>query len=168
MYAWLNVYNRKFLIDNDLFFKVGILFEDQQWTPRVFLKAKKVKYIDYLFYYYIIRKGSITQGENKKEIGLEIIKTCYELERIYEQLDDLELKRLLNDYLCTSFLYAVDVGDLYSEKYKGIYDKRFLIGKPMNIKVKIKSYLFILNKRAYKHLFRLYTKMREKLKSYDS
>ena len=32
MAAWLNIYNREFLLDNDLWFKKGILHEDEQFT----------------------------------------------------------------------------------------------------------------------------------------
>jgi hypothetical protein len=41
MTAWLHLHRRDFLIENELFFKKGILHEDQQWTPRVFLKSSK-------------------------------------------------------------------------------------------------------------------------------
>ena len=37
--AWLNMYRRDFLLENDLFFEKGIYFEDVQMLPRVFLVA---------------------------------------------------------------------------------------------------------------------------------
>lgn len=157
MAAWLNLYNRRFLIDNDLFFKKGILHEDEQWTPRVFLKAQKVKYIRFPFYNYIIREDSITKAKDKTQNGIDLINTCYELEKIYEEIDDIELKKLLNDNLVNKFLQAIDYGNFYSNQYKDLYSKKFLIGKPISIKNKAKSYLFIINKRLYKLIYRLLT-----------
>ena len=158
MAAWLNLYNRNYLVDNGLFFKKGILHEDEQWTPRVFLKAKKVKYIKFPFYYYIIRKDSITKAKDKTKNGIDLINTCYELEKIYEELEDIELKKLLNDNLARIFLQAIDDGDFYSNQYKDLYNKMFLIGKPLSIKNKAKSYLFILNKMLYKFVYRSFKK----------
>ena len=152
MAAWLNLYKREFLINNDLFFKKGILHEDEQWTPRVFLKAKKVRYIKFPFYYYIIRENSITKKKDKTKNGIDLINTCYELEEIYEKIDDKELKELLNDYLVMLFLNAVSIGNLYSNKFNSVYNKKFVIGKSLSRKNKIKAYLFIMNKRVYKYV----------------
>ena len=55
--SWLNMYRRDFLLQNKLFFKVGIYFEDMQMLPRVFLRAKKVACIDGVFYHYIVREN---------------------------------------------------------------------------------------------------------------
>lgn len=156
MAAWLNLYKREFLINNDLFFKKGILHEDEQWTPRVFLKAKKVRYIKFPFYYYIIRENSITKKKDKTKNGIDLINTCYELEKIYEKIDNKELKKLLNDYLVMLFLNAVNIGNLYSNKYKNVYNKKFIFGKPLSRKNKIKAYLFIMNKRVYKFSNNMY------------
>ena len=154
MAAWLNLYKREFLINNDLFFKKGILHEDEQWTPRVFLKAKKVRYIKFPFYYYIIRENSITKKKDKTKNGIDLINTCYELEEIYEKIDDKELKELLNDYLVMLFLHAINYGNLYSSKFNTVYNKKFVIGKPLSRKNKIKANLFIMNKSVYKYINR--------------
>ena len=67
--AWLNMYRRKFLLDNELYFKKGIYFEDVQMLPRVFLPAKKITCINGTFYHYIIRENSImtSQRDGKKK-----------------------------------------------------------------------------------------------------
>lgn len=152
MAAWLNLYNREFLIKNNLFFKKGILHEDEQWTPRVFIKAQRVKYINYHFYYYIIREESITKKKDRSQNGIDLIRTCHELEKIYEKLDDLELKKLLNNYLVMLYLHAINYGNLYDRKYKKIYNKRFLLGKARTIKNIFKVLLFIVNKNLYKYI----------------
>lgn len=152
MAVWLNLYRRNFLIENNLFFKKGILHEDEQWTPRVFLAANKVKYIKFPFYNYIIREDSITKKKDRTKNGIDLVNTCYELEKIYEEIDDVELKRLLNDYLVMLFLNAINFGNLYSKKYRNIYDPTFLIGKATSRRNIVKSKLFLFNKKIYKIL----------------
>ncbi len=152
MAAWLNLYRKDFLLKNQLFFKKDILHEDEQWTPRVFLKAEKVKYVKLPFYYYIIRENSITKKKDRSKNGIDLINTCYELETIYEKIDDVELKELLNNYLVMLFLNAIHLGDLYDKKYNNVYSKKFLLGKSLTRKNKIKATLFILNKKIYRSI----------------
>lgn len=163
MAAWLNLYKKDFLIENELFFKKGILHEDEQWTPRVFLKANNVKYIRFAFYYYIIRENSITRNKDRTKNGIDLINTCYELEKIYEKVEDKELKELLNDYLVMLFLHAINYGDLYEKKYNELYSKDFLMGKSISIKNKMKVRLFMFNKRIYKWMNKI-TKILQSLK----
>ena len=68
--AWLNIYKRVFLVENQLEFKTGIYFEDNEFTPRALYLAQKVCVTSSPFYYYRIRSGSLAQqifGSNKME-----------------------------------------------------------------------------------------------------
>lgn len=147
-----NLFKRDFLIEHKLFFKKGILHEDEQWTPRVFLKANKVLHKDFSFYYYVIRDNSITTNPNKTKNGLDLIKICYELGQIYEKVDDPELKNLLNDYIVTLFLHGIHAGNLYDSEYSSLINKPFLIRKAKSQKNKLKVILFLFNKRLYKRI----------------
>lgn len=54
------LYKRKFLFENDLYFKPGMLSQDQEWTVRVFLKANTVASNNNPYYFYRSnRPGSI-------------------------------------------------------------------------------------------------------------
>jgi len=64
----LRIYKRSFLLENNLFFKVGILHEDNLFTPIACYYALKVKVIPDCLYVYRIREGSITQTINVKRI----------------------------------------------------------------------------------------------------
>lgn len=44
------VFKRSFLIDNDLFFSIGIDHEEDEWLPRVICKVKKTYFHNELFY----------------------------------------------------------------------------------------------------------------------
>lgn len=65
--VWQNIYRKNFLLENNLFFKKGLLHEDSLFTPEAFFYAKKVRCFNKKFYFY--RKNnleSITQTVNKK------------------------------------------------------------------------------------------------------
>lgn len=149
MAAWLNLYNRSFLIDNKLEFKVGLLHEDEQFTPRVFLKANRVMVSNMVFYNYIIREGSISTQKNKIKNAEHLMQTCKELERIYNRLADDELKKLLNDDLVNKFLNIFQEASLYKKKYSYLIDISFLKGKALTKKNKLRVVLFHLSRRGY-------------------
>lgn len=67
-YAWQFLLKRDLLIDNNLFFKPGIIFEDSEWTPRIMEKARRVSEVDIKGYYYLQRDGSITKDRAGKVI----------------------------------------------------------------------------------------------------
>ena len=67
--VWQRCYRREFLIDNSLYFREGILHEDNEFTPRACLYAKSIKVIPDVLYNYRVRPGSImtTRGLWSKE-----------------------------------------------------------------------------------------------------
>ncbi len=122
--VWQRCYRREFLMDNNLRFREGVLHEDNEFTPRACLKAKRNKVIPDVLYNYRIRPGSImtTRGLRSKEslitIGNElsalfakehgIDKTvayqaftqCYQMAFIDNtREEDLQLKHLI-DWHC--------------------------------------------------------------------
>lgn len=78
--VWQRCYRRELLMDNSLHFREGILHEDNEFTPRAFLRAKRIKVIPDVLYIYRVRPGSImtTRGLRSKEslilIGNELSK----------------------------------------------------------------------------------------------
>ncbi len=152
MAAWLNMYRLDFLKKNSFEFKVGLLHEDEQFTPRVFLEAERVIGTDIVFYNYLIREGSITTSNNKIKNALHLISTCNELDKIYNQVSDPELKVLLKDNLVNKYLNAFQIGKLYKKDYKHAIDKEFLKNKAYKRKNKIKVALFCINMRLYYYI----------------
>lgn len=143
----INFYKRELVIKNNLFFKPGILHEDELWTPQVFIKAQRVKYIDLCFYMYVRREGSITQVTNKYKNAIDLVNTCYYLEKYFsENVSNKCYLKILNDNILTLFLNAVYIGNLVNDP---IIKKSFVFGKPKTTKNKLKVLLFIINKRLY-------------------
>ena len=66
-YACQFLFRTSFLVDNSLWFKSGIIFEDTEWTPRVMNLANRVSSINTLAYNYLVRTGSITRGSVEKK-----------------------------------------------------------------------------------------------------
>ncbi|WP_248722987.1 glycosyltransferase [Seonamhaeicola sp. ML3] len=67
-YIWKFIYRRDFLIENDLNFLEGILYEDLEFTPRALLKAQTCLTIPKVIYHYLIREGSIATNIKPKNI----------------------------------------------------------------------------------------------------
>lgn len=147
------IYRTKLIKENKLFFKKGIYHEDNLWTPQVFLKAKRVMYYDLDFYRHVQRQGSITKLKDKTKNGIDLLNICYELAVIYENIHDEETKKILNDVLVSLYLRAVCIGKLTRKEYKKVLDKKFLLGKSIRIKNKIKSAIFIISPALYVRLF---------------
>lgn len=161
--AWLNLYNRNFLLNNRLEFKVGLLHEDDEFTPRAFLKAERVIGTDIVFYNYLIREGSITTRKNQIRNAEHIMKICKELDDIYKQIEDYELRRLLNDSLVNKFLNIFQVAGLHRKEYSYLVDKRFLKGKAYTVRNKLRVGLFILNKKLYYYVNKISKVLKSKL-----
>ena len=148
MAVWLNVYRREFLLINQLSFKLGILHEDEQFTPRVFLAAKKVLVTDIAFYHYVIRNNSIMTKLDKRKNIVDLYNTCIELERVYLKLENVQLKKYLLDSLVSKYLSLFQEGQLY--KYGGIYvHKDFVKRNAFCKRTRKKAFLFCCSPRLY-------------------
>lgn len=62
--AWNKLIRRDFILDNNLFFKEGILHEDNHWQAIAYHKIQSVAFVDKVTYLYRLRSGSITMSEN--------------------------------------------------------------------------------------------------------
>lgn len=60
--AWNKLCNRKFLLDNKLFFEEGLLHEDVIWSFKLACKACSMYVIQEPTYRYTIRAASIMTG----------------------------------------------------------------------------------------------------------
>lgn len=79
---WRQFYKKKFLEDNKYQFIEGLIYEDLEFTPKILMKAERVKCIDNKLYYWRKRNDSITGSvvslENIKSLEY-IIKKNFEL-----------------------------------------------------------------------------------------
>ena len=89
--VWQRCYRHRFLLENDLWFREGVLHEDNQFTPRACLKAQKIKVIPDVLYNYRVRPGSImtTRGLRSKE---SLVLVANELSEIFGKEKNIEKK----------------------------------------------------------------------------
>ena len=72
--ACLLAVRKKWIIDYDLFFYKGILYEDAIFSMKVFLNASKMRHISAKLYTYRVRESSImTRGISKENIRSRIV-----------------------------------------------------------------------------------------------
>ncbi len=68
-YSCLQVCRREFLLTNKLFQNTGIgLLEDHVWLPQVFFAAERVVAIDFAYYCYWRRPGTLSAGANAEAL----------------------------------------------------------------------------------------------------
>lgn len=127
LYApWVFVVKRTFLEEQNLFFKKGLLHEDEEWSPKVILNSKKIEFNNNCFYCNRAnRNGSITQSLNvKKEYDkLKIIDLLIE-ESEKSKYNKEESKRVRSR--CSS-IYTGILKSIYSYKKINIVDYNHII-----------------------------------------
>lgn len=146
--AWLNLYRKSFLIKNNLYYKVGLYFEDIEMLPRLFLANPKVTYIDYPFYNYVIRENSImtSQGTSEKvQMSLEIYTNWLNL---FSKVDDESYRSYLYGILVKYYIATARQRKFYGWKIQG-FDFGFAWKYALNRKEKLKSVLFNFFPKQY-------------------
>ncbi len=146
--AWLNVYRRGFLLENKLFFKKGILHEDEEFMPRVFLAAKSVVYTGINFYRYVIRENSITTAKDKTKNARHVYDICKELEELYKPLKNKKLKRLLRDRLARLYL-SLYHGSRLAWSGREFTKRRFVLRNAKRLKTRIAAFIYFISPKLY-------------------
>lgn len=145
--AWLNLYKRSFLIENNLFFVEGLLHEDMEMQPRVFLAAKTVAYCAYPFYRYVDRASSIMNASKVDErvTAMEWIYSNWKSK--FEAIEDGELARALNGHLAKCYLHSCcEFGHILT--VAGITNV-YLLNSSLNAKEFIKAIFFAIVPSIY-------------------
>lgn len=142
------LYRKSFLIENNLNFLEGILYEDMEFTPKAYYLAKRVKYIDEVIYMYRQREGSITNKINIKKIN-DYLVVAESLNRFNKNYNSSIL------YNCELYMYVIFLRKMkYLEekkeikKYKHKLQKKGIFLKFMRsnkLKYKVFGLLSLLN-----------------------
>lgn len=145
--ACFNLYKRSFLIENNLFFVEGLLHEDMEMQPRVFLAAKTVAYCAYPFYRYVDRASSIMNASKVDErvTAMEWIYSNWKSK--FEAIEDGELARALNGHLAKCYLHSCcEFGHVLT--VAGITNF-YLLNSSLNAKEFIKAIFFAIVPSIY-------------------
>lgn len=148
MAAWLNIYRRDYLINNEIRFKCGILHEDEEFTPRALLRAETIVVTGVKFYHYIIREDSITTKKDKRKNLADFYSTCCELEQIYRTIKDIELQDYLLDSLARKYMSLYYSSQAF--KYGKSYSHRdFILRNARTVRTRCKAGLYCLSPIIY-------------------
>ena len=150
--VWTALYKSSLIKSNDLLFLKDLLHEDMNWKPKILLAANRVKYIDYRFYHYVIREGSISRQKDYSKNTEHLLWICEDLERHYLQyvtdLSEKDFKVLKND-LAMQYMNAIYLDKNNIASYKNNINKEFLRRNSSGWKVKILAEVFCANPRFY-------------------
>ena len=153
MPACINVYKREFIITNELYFKKGLLHEDMEWSPRVFLAANEILYLKDPFYFYVIRDGSITQSKNKDKNKKDSMDILVELYILFNNINDINLRNTLNAFLVQIYLTTIAKLKVKKKEDKLKLKFNFMLKNTLGPNDKIKIFLFCLNRNFYSALW---------------
>ncbi|WP_339001899.1 glycosyltransferase [Fusobacterium animalis] len=140
--VWQNIYRKNFLLENNLFFKKGLLHEDSLFTPEAFFYAKKVRCFNKKFYFY--RKNnleSITQTVNKKNYEHMLYTIIKLLE--FKKSNNIE-NNYFNRIVLGIYINVLRGGYINKEVYNNIVDLKF------NFREKLKLLYVIYLQNKYK------------------
>ncbi|WP_182279410.1 glycosyltransferase family 2 protein [Collinsella intestinalis] len=147
MFCKLSLFN-----DNNLRFAVGLLHEDMEMQPRVFLAARSIVCVKYKFYNYIMRPGSIMKSSNCQKRAVSMQEILGRWKRQFDNIENSELRDALYGYLAKCYLHTCrDLGLRRGLSVPGI-DKRFLFEHGASQKEKAKALLFAASPRFYSYL----------------
>lgn len=143
---------RSLFNDNGLKFAVGLLHEDMEMQPRVFLAARTVVCVKYKFYNYIKRPGSIMKSSNGPKRAASMQEIFGRWKGQFDDVGDPELRDALYGYLAKCYLHTCrELGLRHGLDVLGV-DKRFLFEHGANQKEKVKALLFAASPRLYSYL----------------
>lgn len=152
------MYKRELILKNNIFFEKGILHEDEEWTPRVMIKAKRVKNINFVFYHYTVsRENSIMNSKDKTKNMIDLFNTYKKLGKIFNETEaSQEQHKEMNDYLCRVYINACVLEPVNKKLYRENVDYKFIFKNAKKLKTKIKLLIFLVSKRLYKKLKSMY------------
>lgn len=147
MFCRLSLFN-----DNGLRFAVGLLHEDMEMQPRVFLAARSIVCLKYSFYNYIKRPGSIMKSSNRSRRAVSMQEILGGWKRQFDSVNDSELRNALYGYLAKCYLYTCrELRLRHGLDVPGV-DKKFLIKAGANLKEKAKACVYAVSPFVYSTL----------------
>ncbi len=107
--AWCYVIRKNYYIENKFSFKKGVYHEDFGLIPYVIYKARKVKSVGFIGYYYIQRNGSIMNNNDYKKT----VKKAFDMLEQYKTMrlfaKNINRKNNLDDYFLSYISNSVIV-----------------------------------------------------------
>ena len=97
--CWLEYFRRSFLVENDLRFVEGIYFEDNDWIVRVFLAARRLKYLPQKMHRYRARPNSNVHSGFTEDLAWSSFDVFDIVMNLRSQQDTLERSEMVDDIM---------------------------------------------------------------------
>lgn len=145
--VWTKAIRSRLILQHRHLFAKGLLHEDELWTPKLYILADTVRYVNKHLYDYIQREGSITHQKDRSKNARDIKKIYYRSERYYKSLGFTKHQyNILASHLSRQMIRACRI----SEKEKMTpRDRRFIIRNARNLKSVGKMLLYLTAPRHY-------------------
>lgn len=102
------IYKKTFLVENNLYFVKGRLYEDMLWLPEVFIKASSMCYKNINIYVYRLeREGQITSNISEKSLSDSLYVIEYWEEKLGRHILKEELKEKIIRNIITRYYYTI-------------------------------------------------------------
>lgn len=114
MEVWDDLYRREFLIENNLIFTENILHEDEEFTPKALLLAKRVKLVETYGYNYRQRENSIMSTKSNIKNIDSIFYIIQKFKASFEQSNDALEKECWSRMvliMCDYYFYKILTSD---------------------------------------------------------
>jgi uncharacterized protein (DUF1919 family) len=163
--AYNLICNREFLIRNNLYFKEGIVFEDELWTPQTLIKAQHVSTLDSFHYNYYRRENTIINSPIslfKIKSLLIVADELIDLERSNKKEFDIDVRGWL--WIRSFYLYRDTLCKMRTNNISYPISKIYSVGSLFKAKLPIKYFekclselnLTQIQKRLLKIMYLLY------------
>lgn len=165
------IYCRKFLLHFNLYFYPNIYHEDTEFSPRAYFFAKRVGFINEIFYYVTINPNSITRTVNYKK-SFDCLKVAISIHDFSHSVANGEHATFFHNYISlvinNSLANFMEKGNDYVKRKKTIElfsrqlcDTRYLfihLRKSSILKYKVEGNLFTI---FPKYVFFIYKILRK-------
>lgn len=150
-----NMYNREFLLKNNLSFKYGILHEDVRFTLPAFCLAERVVCVSQTFYHYRNNPTSIMNRKDYRKNCTDIYNTCLYHEKYLLDKLDVKTYNYVMDWLVKQYLGIFRRGKCYQYGKEFIH-KSFVLKHMKTITTFAKAVLFCLSPQIYCNIRKRY------------
>ncbi|MBI9060144.1 MAG: glycosyltransferase [Labilibaculum sp.] len=133
--VWSKVFKKDFLIDNNLFFKEGVFWEDVSYTLNAFIKANSIAYIPLNAYNYVLTQGSDMRSRYDGRKIADSIRFCIDVTiAVHENITNETLRHfIIEKYIATIIKYKAKIKEMSLDDFNefemildGIDDKDVL------------------------------------------
>lgn len=166
--VWNKIYNRKFLVNNDISFKVKFPAEDTYFTLMCYLKAKKGTYTSKVIYLYRNSNNSTSKNCSTKYfdgVNISYKKTYEDVKKIGGLGFYRYIYAKVNAYILCQLIDSEKITDEYKIGFLKKFDWYFKMASELKVYAIHKSLKQIINLILDKHYEEALNKMNE-LKEY--